>query len=146
MGCATTPKERDMFQIHSMYNDEILNERKVELAKEVFGPNYVSHDPGRPDIGVEDMLQFFMSIFEAFPDMKWIVLNRFVSGNMMTIHFEATGTHKKEFMGIPATNRKIVFTGLTMHRFEGEKIAESWNYADIMGMMAQLTGERFAAT
>ena len=106
MGCATTPKETDMFHIHSIYNDEILNEHRVDLAEKVFASGYVSHDPGRPDIGVEEMMQFFGALFEAFPDMKWTVLKRFVSDDMTTVYWEAAGTHKKEFLGIPLQIKK----------------------------------------
>jgi hypothetical protein len=51
-----------------------------------------------------------------------------------------TSCHEKDFLGIPATGRKIVIIGLSVHWFAAGKIVESWDYPDYMGMMQQLTG------
>jgi len=41
-------------------------------------------------------------------------------------------------MGIPATGKTIVFTGITVHRFVGGKIAEEWENSDVLGLLQQL--------
>jgi hypothetical protein len=37
------------------------------------------------------------------------------------------GTHRGEFMGIPATNREIVVTGIDIVRFDSGKAVEHWH-------------------
>ena len=142
IGCASVPEGRAMLDAHTLYNDEILNQRKLDLTGEVFALNYVSHDPTRPDLeSPEAIEQMIAPIFEAFPDIMWTVNDRFVSDDRIAVRWSATGTHKKDFMGIPATGKKIVITGLSVHRFEGTKIVETWDYADYLGLMQQLTGQ-----
>jgi predicted ester cyclase len=41
-------------------------------------------------------------------------------------------------MGIPPTGNRVNFTGISIYRIEGGKIAESWSVSDLLGMMQQL--------
>lgn len=49
-----------------------------------------------------------------------------------------TGTHKGEFMGVSATDRRVTFTGMYIARIEDEKIVEHWSEEDGMSLMQQL--------
>lgn len=46
-------------------------------------------------------------------------------------------THQGDFMGIPATGKKIALTGCTILRFANGKCIE-WSQADFLGMLQQL--------
>jgi predicted ester cyclase len=50
----------------------------------------------------------------------------------------ASGTHKKDFFGIPASGKKATWTGMTIYRFENGKIVESWWNKDTFAMLQQL--------
>ncbi len=39
---------------------------------------------------------------------------------------------------MPATNKSATFTGITINRIAGDKIAEQWVNFDALGMMQQL--------
>jgi predicted ester cyclase len=41
-------------------------------------------------------------------------------------------------MGIPPTGKEVEFTGISVYRIEGGKIAESWNSEDQFGLMRQI--------
>ncbi len=41
-------------------------------------------------------------------------------------------------MGIPGTGRELRFTGMEMNRLANGKVAESWNYVDVMAVMGQI--------
>ena len=41
-------------------------------------------------------------------------------------------------MGIAPTEKQIELQGITIHRIEGDKIAEEWERCDNLGMMQQL--------
>lgn len=43
-----------------------------------------------------------------------------------------------EFMGIPATGKKVTMTGMSIVRYAGGKIEEGWDAYDALGMMQQL--------
>ena len=56
----------------------------------------------------------------------------------MVIRWTATGTHKGEMMGIPATGKQVTITGFDEFRISGGKITEMWQNYDQLGMMQQL--------
>jgi predicted ester cyclase len=49
-----------------------------------------------------------------------------------------SGTQKAEFMGIPATGKKIKFSAIGIFRMTGGKVVESWSLLDTVGIMQQL--------
>jgi hypothetical protein len=60
-------------------------------------------------------------------------------GDKVAVRWTWSGTHTGEFMGIPATGRRITLTGVSIHRFADDKFVESWASYDGLGMMQQLT-------
>jgi len=49
-----------------------------------------------------------------------------------------SGTHKGEFMEIPATGRKVSVEGITIHHITNGKILDSYARWDALGLMRQL--------
>jgi predicted ester cyclase len=49
-----------------------------------------------------------------------------------------TGTHTGTFMGIPASGRKVDFTGMYVARIEKGKIVEHWSEEDALSLMRQI--------
>lgn len=56
----------------------------------------------------------------------------------MACHITTEGTHQDEFMGIPATGKKISITEMHMVRVANGKAVEHWGLANAMAMMQQL--------
>jgi predicted ester cyclase len=56
----------------------------------------------------------------------------------VVVHWTAKGTHKGQFLGMPATNKQASVTGTSIYRLEGSKIVESWANWNLMSMMEQL--------
>lgn len=48
------------------------------------------------------------------------------------------GTNQGPLFGLPATGKQITVTGITLHRFENGKAAESWFSYDALGQLQQL--------
>ena len=46
--------------------------------------------------------------------------------------------HRGELAGIAATMRKVRFSGVSVYRMVGGKIAESWYVYDLHGLLQQL--------
>jgi predicted ester cyclase len=49
-----------------------------------------------------------------------------------------TATHAGEFMGIPATGRRVTLAGIDISRIEDGRIAEHWIQCDMLGFLEQL--------
>jgi predicted ester cyclase len=54
------------------------------------------------------------------------------------VRWAVRGTHQGELMGIPPTNNQVTIAGMSIERVSGDKIVETWDNYDAMGLMQQL--------
>ena len=55
-----------------------------------------------------------------------------------TMRYGWRGTHQGELMGIPATGKQVIASGISILRVANGKIAEQWDNFDNLGMLQQL--------
>ena len=121
-------------------SEEIWNTGDAVNADEVFAADFVNHDPALTDVAdLESLKGFVVLTHTAFPDFHVEVEDMVAEGDRVAIRRTVTATHRTDFMGIPATGRKIQWTGMTVYRIADGKIVESWWSYDALGMMWQLT-------
>ena len=120
--------------------EEVFNGHNVDLADELYAPDYVLHDPSLPEDlhGPEGIKRYVAMTLGAFPDIRVAVEDQVAEGDKVVSRWTATGTHTGDLMGIPPTGRRVEISGVTINRFSGGKIAEDWYQSDDLGMMQQL--------
>src|ERR1051326_5878982 len=69
-------------------------------------------------------LEMAKQYHKAFPDLRMTYTNWVVQGDNVAVRAVASGTHKGEFMGIPATNKKADITGLSIVKLRNGKVVE----------------------
>ncbi len=57
---------------------------------------------------------------------------------MVTKRWTAKGTHKGEFMGVPASGNRIDVNGISINRIQDGKLAETWGVMDTFTLMSQI--------
>jgi steroid delta-isomerase-like uncharacterized protein len=121
------------------YFEEAWNKHNPAAIDEFYAPDLVNHSapPGMPNDreGVKAGLGMFLG---AFPDVK--VTSDFViaEGDKVAMRFTTRATHTGEWLGTPATGKRMEVTGIVIARVAGGRIAEVWYESDQMGMMQQL--------
>jgi steroid delta-isomerase-like uncharacterized protein len=118
--------------------EEVYGQGKTELMRELLADDVVSNDPvmGKIDrAGIEANVKRYRS---AFPDMNLKVIDTLGSGDKAMVRWQATGTHRGELMGMPATNKKVTIDGITEVRCSGGKIKESWDQWNALALMQQV--------
>jgi steroid delta-isomerase-like uncharacterized protein len=120
--------------------EEIFNGGNLDLADELYAPDYVLHDPSLPEDlhGPEGLKRYAAMSRGAFPDARVSVEDQIAEGDKVVDRWTATGTHTGDLMGVPPTGRRIEVSGITIGRFAGGKIVEDWYQGDDLGMMRQL--------
>ena len=119
--------------------EEVINQGQFEAAAELVEENFVELDPfpgqqqGRE--GLKDVIRM-MRI--GFPDIHWTVEETIASGDKVVSRFKWTGTQRGEFLGIPATGRKVTVPWVVIDRLNDGKMADSRILMDTLGMMQQL--------
>ena len=130
-----------MIAVHNRLDQEVISNGKLDLIDEIVTADFVWHSPPGPDLcGPEALKQYMAAARAAFPDTNSTVEDRFVEGDRLVVRVVLRGTHRGEFMGIPATGRQVSFAGISIHRFAGDRIQESWNCLDNLGLLQQLGG------
>ena len=112
----------------------------LEVADELFAPNYVGHDPASPeDIrGPEGAKEFAGMYRSAFPDVQMSVEDQVAEGEKVVTRWIASGTHLGEIMGIAPSGNRVMVTGTSIERIVDGKIVETWDNYDALGMMQQI--------
>jgi steroid delta-isomerase-like uncharacterized protein len=126
-------------QVICEFINEVLNKGEIDSAGKFFWEDMVEQVPlpgqGPGLAGLKDVLRGMGS---AFPDMHWTVEEQVAEGNKVVTRFEWTGTHRGEFLGVPATGRQVKVWGIVIDRLESGKIKDTRIIMDALGLMMQL--------
>ncbi len=119
--------------------EKVLNLGHIEATGEFFWDDMVEQAPfpGQGP-GIEGLKDVLRGMRAGFPDLHWSVQQQIAQGADVLTRFEWTGTHRAEFLGVPATGRPVKVWGMVIDRFEGEKIKHSRIIMDALGLMMQL--------
>lgn len=100
---------------------------------------YKSHFPGyEKPLDYEATVKLNEEYNTAFPDAKATIEFQIAEGDYVLTRVSFHGINKGEFQGIPASNKKIKTTGMTLHHIVNGKIVEEWNEFDALSMMQQI--------
>jgi predicted ester cyclase len=75
---------------------------------------------------------------QGFPDVRSTIEDLIAEGDKVVARWRARATHQGTYMRIPPTGKEVEFTGISVYRIEGGKIAESWTIEDELGLMRQI--------
>ncbi len=119
--------------------DDLWNQGKLDILDEVYHPDYCHIDPANPLVTDLDSLRTYVEVLRtSFPDMHVDVDEMIAEGDAIAKMWKMQGTFTADFMGIPATNKPVSQSGITVYRMMGGKIKECvWGY-DNFGLMQQL--------
>ena len=118
--------------------EEVWNQGKMALIAEFYSPASVEHTSSGPVHGQEGLKQYIMLYRTAFPDAHYTVEDQIAERDKVVTRWSGRGTHQGPLMGIPPTGKQGTVTGISIDRFEGGKIVETWTELDALGMMQQL--------
>ena len=130
---------QDNSAIVRRFVDEVINQGKMGSAEEFVWEDVVEQVPlpgqGPGLEGLKDVLRGMRS---AFPDIDFSIKEQVCEGDKVVSRFEWTGTHKAEFMGVPATGRQVRVWGVVIDRLEAGRIKDTRILMDDLGLMMQL--------
>jgi steroid delta-isomerase-like uncharacterized protein len=115
-----------------------FNRQDLDALEAGFTPDAAIHDPGMDFRGPAELRHGLEGLLRAFPDFRFTVLDQLAEDDRVVIRYRGQGTHRGEFLGVPASGRRIDYTGLLLLRLDGERIAEFWAQPDQLGVVKQL--------
>jgi predicted ester cyclase/uncharacterized protein YndB with AHSA1/START domain len=125
----------------AQFVDEFKNGANFDAIDETWSKDATLHVTGF-DVppGREGMKTMGHVIFGAFGELTAVTAMRFVEGDLVAERAEVSATHKGDFMGVPATGKKIHWTENHIYRIADGRIAEAWSEVSFLDLMKQLQG------
>ena len=127
--------------IVTRFNKDFIEAGNKEVFNEIVAPDFINQTaPAGVPKGSEGVLYSFNHFLKpSFPDLKVEILSQVAEGDKVTTHkkFHATYTGK-DFMGIPATGKKVTMEVMDIIRLKDGKYKEHWNVVDWQNILQQL--------
>ena len=125
--------------LNRRFVEEVINQGNTDAIDELIDPGVVDHaaPPGFPT-GREGAKQFAAMMRSAFPDLHLTIEDMIAEGDKVVMRSTWSGTHEGEFMGIPATGRRVTVSAIDISRVADGKMVEHWEQSDALGLMQQL--------
>ena len=124
------------------FTEEFKNAGTIDNLDDILSSDFVHHFalPGLPP-GVDGAKAVGQAVFGAFPDVTAKVEFMISDGDTVAERVVVSATHTGEFMGIPATGKKVQWTENNLYRVADGKIVETWSEGSLGAMMQQIQGE-----
>jgi len=123
------------------FNKEFIEGGNMESFNEIIAADFINQTApvGSPK-GPEGVAYFFNHLLRsAFPDLKVVIHDQVAEGDKVTTRKSFHATHRGEFFGVPASNKKVVMDVIDIIRLRDGKFAEHWGALDMQNVMMQIT-------
>ena len=119
--------------------EEIFIKGNIDAVDQFYAVDFVDHNawPGIPP-GIEGIRQTFNIIRSAITGIHVTIDDMVAEEDKIVVRVTASGTHTGEFMGTPATGKRISVMEIRIYRIAGGKIVEHWGLMASASLMQQL--------
>ena len=114
-------------QIVTSFFIEGYTNKNFDFVMQCMADDYIDNSPAGARSN-QDAVNILKIVVDMFSDLKVEVIDVFAENGMVATRVRYDGIHIGECMGIPATNKRIVFEALENFKVENGKIVESWGY------------------
>jgi steroid delta-isomerase-like uncharacterized protein len=120
--------------------EEVWNKRNLAVVDEILSPSHALSEPNAPDsqVGPQAYKATMSRFLTGMPDLRFTIQDLISEKNKVAVVWVMSGTHRGEFDGAPATNKKVSVEGITIHQLENGKILDSYASWDRLGVMQQM--------
>jgi steroid delta-isomerase-like uncharacterized protein len=125
---------REWFELVWNQKSEATIDRMFQPQRKVYGL------PGADSVlvGPEGFKPFYRMCCGALPDIHVEIEDAISEGDRVAVRWKATGTHRGDHFGFPASGKRAVITGSSFFLFEGNQIVEAWNHMDLQDVFMKL--------
>jgi steroid delta-isomerase-like uncharacterized protein len=128
----------DIKKLNEYFYDEVFRRRHVDAIDELLTEDFVDHIPA-PGQGTDrrGAKEFIGHMLQAFPDLDFTIETQIAEGDTVAAVGTMTGTHQGEFVGVPATGRKVAVTVMDISRVRDGRFCDHWGLVDVPKLLAQ---------
>jgi steroid delta-isomerase-like uncharacterized protein len=117
----------------------IWNERRMDFIPLVIADTHAITDPtvAGGAVGPSAYRRQVERFLTGLPDLHFEVDDTITEKDKLVVYWTITGTHRGEFLGVPPTNKKVAFSGITINQIRNGQIIESTVIWDGLGLLEQ---------
>jgi steroid delta-isomerase-like uncharacterized protein len=119
--------------------EEVWNERKDATVTELLDPNIEGQMEGVDVRSPEDFLKARAGLLDGLPDLRVTVDDVVSEGDNVVVRWSASGTHRGAGLGIPPSDRRVSFRGMSWIVFANGRIVKGWDSWNLGQLFQQLT-------
>jgi steroid delta-isomerase-like uncharacterized protein len=106
----------------------------------MIAPDFRLHFGAMPPSGAAEFKQFVPAFLSSFPDMQMQIEDLIAEGDTVAGRWRWTATHKGDFMGVPASGKRVEVIGAGFYKVRDGKIVEDRSLEDMGSLMQQIAG------
>jgi len=121
-------------------NTQLWNSGDTDIVDALYAEECVRHNADVGDSeGPEGIKGFVNWVYTAYPDFKVTFDSPFKFKDRIVTHWAATGTNDGPLNeNMPATGKKVSFTGVGISIIENGKVTEEWVYYNQLPIYTQM--------
>ena len=125
--------------IMKKFYNEVANMGNMAMIDELISDSFMEHEqvPGGAQ-GKDAVKGWFTMLHSGMPDVKFTIIDMVAHGDKVWTYYKMTGTQSGEFMGMPASGKKIEVNGVDIVQFKDGKAIAHWGVSQDLQMMQQL--------
>jgi steroid delta-isomerase-like uncharacterized protein len=116
-----------------------FNEGDLQGYLRLYAENCVFHGfPPRFSPDIDGVRMFYSTFGESFADTRIDIEDLIGEEGRVAVRYVIRATHTGEFLGVEATGNRVEAPGITILRFENDKVVERWQSFAFAPIMSQI--------
>ena len=133
-------------QLVRRYFEDVINKGNVAAIDQIVAGDFELQGPPslmpEPLRGAQTFKQVVEQLRATFPDLQFTVHDIVAENDIVMASWTMRGTHRGEWLGVPATSKLLTMTGVDVFRVSGGKIQSVRIHGDYLGVMRQMVPAR----
>ena len=119
--------------------EEVRDGWRASTIETLFAPDYRRHlTATTPPLTREEQRERAERLRTAFPDAQATLEDIVAEGDRVAYRLTIRGTQTGDFLGVPATGRRVAVTFLAIVRIRDGRFVEEWGGLDQVDLLRQL--------
>jgi len=119
---------------------QVWGDGNLDVIDKLAAPSLVVRYPMIPQAiqGSREFRHVIAGFRSAFPDSTLRVEEEIAEGEKVVIRWSFSGTHKGSFLGIPATGKRVTWSGITIYQIIDGRVVEEQGEEDFVGFLREV--------
>ncbi|HKD06145.1 MAG TPA: ester cyclase [Bryobacteraceae bacterium] len=126
--------------------EEVWNKGNRAAIAEMLAPEAILHEGNTDSVGPEGFYAFYDRLNAAFSEFRITIHDTIAEGDRVCVRWTCSCKHTGDGLGVPATQRVVHVTGISILRVANGRMVEGWQNWDMLRMMEDIQGLSRSAT